>query len=129
MAMKLYHFCPAHMLDSIKRKGLTLGKYPLMGDGHTTFIDGIQWLTTESDPRKQSWATRSLIRYSRTAYRLTVDIPMSRARKLIRATDFIKNLAPEQREPVEAWPGSDDWYIYRGEIRSQWIKKIERMEG
>jgi len=29
---------------------------------------------------------------------------------------------------VEDWPGSEDWYIYRGEILPQWIKEIEKME-
>lgn len=124
--MILYHFCPAHMVEGIKKNGLTLGKFPLLGDGHTSFIDDCQWLTADPDPKNQSWATSHLIPYSRTAYRLTVEIPPSRVRKLYRALTFVKDLKPEHREIVEGWSGSEDWYIYKGKIPPKWIKKCER---
>jgi hypothetical protein len=127
--MTLYHFCPEHLLAGIKKKGLALGQFPLLGDGHTTFIDGYQWLTAEPDPNKQSWATREILPYSRTAYRLTVNVPPSRHRKLKKATEFIKTLSPADRGIVEDWPGSDMWYIYRGIVPAKWITKIENMEA
>ena len=124
--MILYHFCPAHMVEGIKKKGLTLGKFPLLGDQHTTFIDEHQWLTAEPDPRKQSWATSVLIPYSRTACRLTVEIPPSRMRKLHKALTFVKSLAPQHRPIVEGWEGSESWYIYKGVIPPKWIKAVEK---
>ena len=123
--MILYHFCPAHMVESIRKKGLTLGKFPLLGDGHTTFIDGFQWLPDEPDPAKQSWATSRFLPYDRTECRLTVNVPMSKAaRKLYKATDFVKDLTEAQREIVEAWEGSGRWHIYKGTIPPKWITAI-----
>ena len=127
--MTLYHFCPAHMLDGIKRQGLTLGAFPLQGDGHFTPMWGFQWLTSEPDPKKQSWATSHFIDYSRTAYRLTIEIPHSHKRSLFLATDFIKHLKLEQKMIVLAWAGHEAWYIFKGNIPPKWIKKIERMDA
>ena len=132
--MILYHFCAAHLLADIKREGLTLGKLPLIERGperhidYTRYVEGYQWLTAEPDPKKQSWATQIHIRYSRTAYRLTVKIPLNRLRKLHKAVNFVRHLKAEQRHIVENWAGSEDWYMYRGTVPSQWITKIEEME-
>jgi hypothetical protein len=115
------------MVESIRKKGLTLGKFPLLGDGHITFIDGFQWLTDEPDPAKQSWATGRFLPYDRTAYRLTVNIPMNQAaRKLYKATAFVKDLPEEKREFVDAWEGSEHWYIYKGAIPPKWITASQR---
>ena len=45
---------------------------------------------------------------------------------MVAAGEFVKTLPVEARYFVEDWPGSEDWYIYRGEILPQWIKEIER---
>jgi hypothetical protein len=114
------------MVGGIQRNGLTLGKFPLLGDGHMSFIDGVQWLTADENPMAQSWATSVLIPYSRTAYRLTVDIPMGRLRKLKTAVAFVKDLPVEQQKIVTAWAGNQNWYIYQGKIPAKWIIKIEK---
>lgn len=127
--MILYHFCPAHMVRSILQEGLTKGGYPIFDGDELSIMTGIQWLTTEKDPAKQSWATSNLISYSRTDYRLTVDIPKSYLKKLVKAKDFVKLLSEENREAVEGYEGSDDWYIFRGKIPPKWIvgcKKVRR---
>lgn len=127
--MILYHFCPVHMVESIRKNGLTLGKVPVMGDGHYSFIDNCQWLTNDKDPKKQSWATSQLIPYSRTAYRLTIEIPASRRKRLVRAIDFVKVLPEDAREVVTAWPGHEHWYIFRGRIPPAWIVGCREMKG
>ena len=122
--MILYHFCPAHLVRGIMEQGLCVGMFPLIGGGHVTMLEGYQWLTAEKDPAKQSWATRQIIPYSRIACRLTVDIPLSRIRKLYRAVDFVKSFEPEQQEIVTEWPGSDQWYVYKGRIPPKWISSV-----
>lgn len=103
------------------QEGLTLGKFPLIGSAGFDFIESCQWLTVESDPSKQSWATRNLVPYSRTAYRLTINIPDSFRKKLIKAGDFVKDMPPENQEIVANWAGSENWYIYKGKIPAKWI--------
>jgi hypothetical protein len=87
-------------------------------------IKKCQWLTVNSDPLKQTWATSHGLNYSRTAYRLRIIIPGKHLRNLVAAGEFVKALPVEARYFVEDWTGSEDWYIYRGEILPQWIKEI-----
>lgn len=49
----LYHFCPAHMVEAIKREGLRLGAYPIFSENRMELIPNIQWLTAEPDRAKQ----------------------------------------------------------------------------
>ena len=119
--MTLYHFCPAHMVRSIRREGITLGSFPFVEDGITKPILGCQWLTKEKDRRKQSWATKRLIRYDRTAYRLTVEIPASHRNKLMLALAYVINMTEENRKIVEDYPGSDQWFVFLGRIPPKWI--------
>lgn len=72
---KLYHFCAGFCVDSIKELGLILGICPVDLGDKVKFIPKCQWLTSNPDPQKQSWATSHTLNYSRTAYRLTVVIP------------------------------------------------------
>ena len=127
--MILYHFAPAHMVAAIRREGLTLGKWPVFaGASVSTFYD-CQWLTREKDPKKQSWATRHLVPYSRTAYRLTISIPASHRKKLSKASAHAQRLPIGNDCLISEWAGSDDWYIYRGKIPPKWIVGCHCMEG
>ena len=90
----LYHFCAAKDVKSIRENGLTLGMTPIVTDGKLDMIFKTQWLTRERNPDKQSWNTHTLVSYSRTAYRLTVDIPGSHKKKLIPAREFIETDNP-----------------------------------
>lgn len=125
--MILYHFCPEHLKGSILLEGITKGVFPLMKSGGLVW--DVQWLTSARDPKAQTWATQNLILYSRTAYRLTVDIPSSRRKKILRALDWVKRLPEGDREIVTEWPGSDAWYVYLGKIPTKWIVGCRRMEG
>lgn len=119
--MKLYHFCAAHMVASILKNGLTLGQCTIFYPMGEKLIPKCQWLTSESDPEKQSWATARLIQYSRTAYRLTIEIPYQAQRKLHRAADFIMQYPLEARGLVIGWEGSENWYIFKGIVPPEWI--------
>ena len=125
--MTFYHFCAAHMVSDVMQCGLTLGAYPLIGGSELQFIPKCQWLTAEPDPDKQSWATSRLIAYSRTAYRLTVKIPDSYKKKIVRAAGFVKELPVEHQGIVTDWDGSDKWYIFKGNIPPKWIVGCRKM--
>lgn len=117
------------MKGSIMEEGLTEGAFPHFEGDKLTPISRCQWLTADPDPRRQSWATSILINYSRTAYRLTVNIPDSHRKKLIRATDFVKDMLAEDQKLVTGWAGSESWYIFRGIIPVKWIIGCHRMGG
>lgn len=124
---QLYHFCPAHLLNRIKKHGLTLGRFPIMTPDGVAFIPNVQWLTTEPDPDKQSWATQEMIHYSRTEYRLSIDISEPLRGHLFSALDFVGRLPTEARSLVTDWAGSEHWYVYVGQIPPFWIRSIDRM--
>ena len=114
--MVLYHFCAKRFLPGILRDGLTKGRTPIIEGGMMRLQMGHQWLTAEKDPRKQSWNTHNLISYSRTAVRLTVNIPDSYRKKLVKATDLVETIPPEGRYIITDYAGSEAWYIYKGRI-------------
>lgn len=128
-SIELYHFCAAMDVESIKSQGLTLGMCPVVTRNGIKLITQCQWLTKDMRPEAQSWATSHNLSYSRTAYRLKVVIPGKHVKKLIAATEFVKKLPKEARHVVDGWPGSENWYIYRGKILPQWIKEIVKVEG
>ena len=76
----LYHFCCDRDMPGIRSQGITKGE--IVGEkqnkfgkwGRVEFL-GWQWLTYDKNRDRQSWATRKLIKYSRTEYRFTVEIP------------------------------------------------------
>lgn len=119
--MILYHFCAEFSKSGILAEGIKLGQFAYFHDGDYQFIQKCQWLTKDPDPRNQSWATQNLIDYSRTAYRMTVNIPQSHHKKLIRVADFVRDMPDEAKLIVEGWPGSENWYIFRGNIPPKWI--------
>lgn len=126
--MILYHFCAAHMKSAILQNGLTLGSYPIQGKPLKDWPK-CQWLTKDRDPKRQSWATRNLISYSRTAYRLTVKIPDNYGRKKLQSAEqFVAELLEEDRKPVTEYPGSKNWYVYLGHIPPKWIVGCKCME-
>lgn len=126
--MILYHFCAKRFLPGILRDGLTLGGTPIIEGGMMRLQMGQQWLTSEKDPRKQSWNTHNLISYSRTEVRLTVSIPDSYRKKLVKATDLVKTLPQEGRYIITDYDGSEAWYIYKGRIPPSWIVGYELMK-
>jgi hypothetical protein len=120
--MRFYHFCPAHMLESILKDGITKGKLPIIIGGKVQTADCCQWLTEEPDPEKQSWATSHMLPYSRTAYRLSIWIPKRGMKHLMRAEELLPNLPSESKRLITDWEGSEKWFVYLGVIPPKWIE-------
>lgn len=126
-AITIYHFCAARDVRSIMEYGLSRGMTPIEKDGLVALLPWTQWLTTDKDPAHQSWNANNLVPYSRTAYRLTIRIPYSHRKKLIKATDFVKKLPPDNMGLMD-WPGSENWYVYIGGIPPMWIVGVKKTE-
>lgn len=125
--MKLYHFTPAHLVESILKNGLTLGKLPIaLENGKISFLWPCQWLTSNGDWGMQSWATSQLINYDRTAYRLTVKIPKAHREYLREAWEYCYRLPGLAYKLVDDWPGSEHWYVFLGRIPPGWIRRVEK---
>lgn len=125
--MKLYHFAPVHMLQSILSNGLTLGRLPIVDDnGNMLLISPCQWLTKDGRWDKQSWATQQLVDYDRTAYRLLISIPKSHRKSLVKAHDYLPQLPGENKRLITDWEGSENWFLYFGRIPPGWIRKVEQ---
>ena len=114
------------MQRSIRRTGLRDGKLVLQGPFEMQILTPYQWLTTEPDPNKQSWATRHLIPYSRTAYRMTIEIP-ERHLGLLLDADTLKRIYPQTTNLFNGWAGSEGWHVYHGMIPPTWILASEQM--
>jgi len=123
----LYHFCAAHDLRSILANGLTEGGTPIWENGKMRVVWNTQWLTADKDPARQSWNTRHILPYSRTAYRLTIMIPFNRRKKLIPAIEFISRFPEENASLVTDWPGSENWFVFLGTIPPTWIVGHKKM--
>ena len=123
--MILYHFCADRHIKSILSSGLTKGGLTEITPFGFILHTGWIWLTTDPDATKQSWATRNAIRYSHTAWRLTVEIP-ERELDCLYDRQRIKKLYPSTELLFSGWPGSENWRIYHGRIPKEYIKAYER---
>ena len=117
----LYHFCADFCLSSILKNGLTMGSTPIFENGSLRVEGGTQWLTKDGNPDRQSWNTQSTLPYSRTARRLTINIPYSHRKKIVPAHDFMAQYPAENAELVDGWTGGEHWFVYRGKIPPSWI--------
>ena len=126
--MTLYHFCADKHVKQILRQGLTIGGVAEPTNTGYLIHNGWMWLTLDPDPARQSWATRNVVKYSRTAWRLTVEIPDDELVKLY-DRNTLPMLYPNTAMLFKGWPGSENWRIFHGVIPKEWIKKAEKMEG
>lgn len=124
--MTLYHFCADKHVRNIMRKGLTIGAVPEPTATSYIVHNGWIWLTTDSDPAHQSWAKRFLLKYSRTAWRLTIEIPDDHLHR-IHDREKLCKIYPRADMLFAGWPGSECWRVFRGDIHKSWIVKAERM--
>lgn len=125
--MVLYHFCAKRHMKSILKAGLTLGCVTYPTDTGFRLKTGFQWLTTNKEPAEQSWATKEVISYNRTEYRLTVRIPDEEVgKRLITGDDLIQEF-PATVYLFRSWKGSKDWRIYVGTIPREWIIAVDKM--
>jgi hypothetical protein len=75
--------------------------------------------------KKQSWATRNAIQYSRTAWRLTVEIPDNELDRIY-DRQRLRAVYPLTEPLFEGWPGSENWCVHHGRIPREYIKAYER---
>lgn len=129
--MILYHFCCERDMKGIRNKGITLGcvageiLVPGQNKWQHYIRPGWQWLTLDGDRKKQSWATKHLIRYDRTEYRYTVEIP-EKDETQIYDRERLVNTIPGSDSLYDGWAGSENWRVYRGPIPKKYLKKLER---
>jgi hypothetical protein len=118
--MILYHFVAIHLLEAVKREGLTLGVLPLR-DGKRVFIaKNCQWLTRNPDFGAQHWATfRRTLPYDRTAYRINVVIPKAHR---IYLKPWPELCLPDNY--LNETLGWQDWYVFVGRIPAGWFREI-----
>ena len=121
--MTLYHFCPEHLLGSIKKVGLTLGMLPLIINGECRISAGCQWLT-KNKSFTQSWDTESTLPYKRNAYCITIKIPKD-DKKLFNWLEFSNiPLMKETAATLNAYGDPQNWFIYLGNIKNIWFRDI-----
>lgn len=134
--MTIYHFCCMNDLRGILSQGLTKGmivrnEYVKTGNGKVKNVLGMypgwQWLTVNKHRDSQSWATRFLVKYDRTQYRLTIEIPEKYLDSLY-DREHIKAVIDCDADLFENWEGCESWRVYRGKIPKYWIKGIARWD-
>ena len=123
MAVTLYHFCCERDMRGIRSQGITKGQIVLQR-GQKHWFPGFQWMTYDGNHDRQSWATKYLIRYSRTEYRFTVEIPDDEVCKLY-DRDRLATLIPGTEILFDGWDGSEYWVVYRGSVSKYQLKKLE----
>ncbi len=123
--MTLYHFCADRHIKGILHNGLTEGGLTEITPHGFILHTGWIWLTTDPDAKKQSWATRNAIQYSRTAWRLTVEIPDNGLDRIY-DRQRLRAIYPLTEPLFEGWPGSENWCVHHGRIPREYIKAYER---
>lgn len=118
--MTVYHFTARHLLPSILKEGITLGCIPL---NMKEVRDGFQWVTINPEFR-QSWNGQVNVKYDRCAVRLTVEIPSIWRHKVLNWLQVCKKMT-EIHDVLNSFGDPENWRLYRGKIRPEWIKAVE----
>jgi len=118
--MILYHFCAAKHVKNILRKGLTMGGVTEVTPKGFVIHQGWNWLTLNGNPKEQSWEGRILIPYSRTAFRLTINIPDDALDRLY-DRERLLTVFPYSEPLFRGHPESEDWRAFQGMIPREWI--------
>lgn len=129
--MRLYHFTAAHLLKPILEEGLTQGVTPAQRGIDTVCITGTQWLTTRLN-FEQDWYNprRCKLPYDRTAFRLTIEIPLAHRFHLFTWEKFYLNhMLPHGLTRIPLAHDSEScnpdwWRVFVGNIHPLWIKNF-----
>lgn len=130
--MKLYHFTSEQHIVRCCKHGLTLGMIPTYNEqGQRDVIKGYQWLTVNKEFSSQNWHTRGRLPYDRTAYRILINIPKHRRKiSLFHWIDVCNDLCDKQMVEELNYTGHpEDWYIYKGNIKTGWFREIVDKQG
>ena len=125
--MILYHFCCEKDARGIRTDGITKGAIPWFDGNVVHMMTGWQWLTLDGDHAHQSWAKRHILRYDRTEYRWTVEIPDDQAARLY-DRDRLEQAFPSSYALFAGWLHSDQWRVHHGPIPRRWLTKLERWD-
>lgn len=125
--MRLYHFCSDKAVKKILRNGISKGGIIEPFDTYYQFHFGYVWLTTDPDPKNQSWATNYLLDENRTEWRLTVEIPKQEENRVMDRIAVVDRF-PRASLLYNGWNGSENWRVYHGLIDKRWIVKAEKMD-
>ena len=125
--MTMSPFCGEKFVKSIRHDGLNVGMVCVPGKRGLVIYRGWIWLTLDKNAANQSWATRILIPYSRTAWRVTVDIPDSYLHRLF-DRKMLQGMIPGSGALFDGWPGNESWRVYHGTIPPSWITEITRTD-
>ena len=121
--MILYHFTSVHHINGCRAHGLRLGMVPL-SLSPPRFLGGYQWLTV-SPQWVQSWCEdRIAVRYDRSAFRITIDVPRSKRQRLLRWTKVCHKLTPMHAD-LNAFGDPENWRLFRGVVRPEWFVTVE----
>lgn len=126
--MRMYHYCCERDMKGIRKGGITEGAvvtWEGKGRGFPVIRKGWQWLTFSADHGGQSWATRETIRYDRTEYRWTVEIPDEDLSQLY-DRDRLAAEIPGSEALFDGWAGSENWRVFHGPIFRKQLIRLER---
>jgi len=124
--MTLYHFCADKHVKNILRKGLIMGGVTELTTQGYIIHSGWNWLTLNGNPKEQTWEGHTLIPCSRTAWRLTIEIPDDELDRL-HDKEMLLALYPSASMLFRGHQGSDAWRVFRGMIPREWIKAADDM--
>lgn len=120
---KFYHFTASRFLPSIKKEGIILGRM-LKTMRPPTFLTNKQWITINPD-FDQSWsAGTGRLPYMRNEVRLTVKIPLKYL-EFCKPWSQMRFLTPEVAKDLESFGDPENWYIFQGPIRPEWIVEVD----
>ncbi len=118
-----YHFTAERFLKNIQKEGLTRGMM-LKSLNPPQLIPNKQWITTNPE-FEQSWAEGTgRLPYKRNEVRLTLEIPLEEMENCKPWTQM-KFLVPEVANDLSAYGDPENWHIFSGRIKPQWITEIE----
>lgn len=110
------------------KQGLTRGVM-VKSINPISFIYNKQWITKNSS-FNQGWSIGTgILPYKRNEVRLTIEVPTNKMENC-KPWSQMKFLCPLVAKDLEDSPLADpeNWYIYQGEIKPQWIKQIDENE-
>lgn len=124
--MILFHFCAGKHIKSILHHGLTEGFLAIPAHCGFSLLSGWTWLTTDPDPNNQSWATKNAIKYDRTAWRLTIEIPDDALSEMYDRAG-VSRIYPTCDLLFKDFRGSENWRVYHGRIPKEWIREANEV--
>ncbi len=130
--MILYHFTSYHLVEKIRREGLTRGMIPWAinpKNGRVVRHHGYQWLTSNAAFDDQTWCLLGNSPIARNGYRVTVAIPNHEQRKVVAWPEFARRMHPECEDDFNSISGSGDWKLFVGVIPTTWFLEVKRNAG